>query len=378
MLKLASKRLFQGTYQSVNCLRTFTKEFQEKDYPKQIYSGIQPTGIVHLGNYLGAIQKWVCLQDSGEQVIWSIADLHSITVPQEPKKLQENILNMVAMLIACGIDPKRSILFQQSTVPMHTELCWILGCNTTMARLGHLPQYKEKIKTETTISLGLYIYPVLQAADILLYKATHVPVGQDQVQHIQLAQSLAMTFNKKYGDTFPVPQALINDDLSQRIKSLRDPSKKMSKSSKNKKATLNILDSPDILLMKIKKAVTDFTSEVTYDPEKRPGVANLIIIHSLLTNKTPAVICAESQGLDTGEYKLVLADVVIEKLKSIRERYLQLIKEPAYLEETLKQGTDSAMEIATDCWHTVRNKVGFSNNKLCPHVKNYKNAAHKI
>ncbi|KAK2576137.1 hypothetical protein KPH14_007466 [Odynerus spinipes] len=331
-------------------------------YPKRIFSGIQPTGNIHLGNYLGAIKKWIQLQHSEKIVLWSIVDMHSITLPHDPATLKENILQVTATLLACGIDPEKSILFQQSNVSMHAELCWILGCITTMARLGHLPQFKEKSEKLKNIPLGLYIYPVLQAADILLYRATDVPVGQDQAQHIQLAQDLAYSFNKKFGDTFPVPRSLICDDASQRIKSLRDPLKKMSKSDKDHKSRLDLMDKPDILLEKIKKAVTDCISEITYEPETRPGVSNLIAIHSLLTGKSPEEICSDAQGLDTGKYKLVLADVVIEKLKPIQEEMSRLLKEQLYLEEVLKVGSCKATELAIDCYSDVRDKIGFGRN----------------
>ncbi|XP_018394277.1 PREDICTED: tryptophan--tRNA ligase, mitochondrial [Cyphomyrmex costatus] len=338
-------------------LRKCSNQATQIEYPKRIFSGIQPTGSVHLGNYFGAIRRWVELQNSGEAVLCCIADLHSITLPQNPQKLRENTLLMTATLIACGVDYKRSILFQQSTVSMHTELCWILSSITTMARLAHLPQFKEKSESLKNVPLGLYIYPILQAADILLYKATHVPVGQDQSQHIQLAQDLVQIFNRQFGQTFPVPHTLISDGPSQRIKSLRDPMKKMSKSHTDSKSRLNLLDEPDILLNKVKKALTDFTSEVTYDSEKRPGITNLINIHSLFTGKTPEEICEETVGLNTGQYKLKVADVVIEKLSPIRKDILRLTREPAYLDEILKEGTERAMELATSCWTEVTEKV---------------------
>ncbi|KYN32395.1 Tryptophanyl-tRNA synthetase, mitochondrial [Trachymyrmex septentrionalis] len=327
-------------------LRKCSSQATQTKYPKRIFSGIQPTGSVHLGNYFGAIQRWVELQNSSGAILCSIADLHSITLPQNPQKLRENTLLMTATLIACGIDYKRSILFQQSKVPMHTELCWILGSITTMARLAHLPQFKEKSESLKNVPLGLYIYPVLQAADILLYKqATHVPVGQDQAQHIQLAQDLVQIFNRQFGQTFPVPHTLINGP-SQRIKSLRDPAKKMSKSHTDSKSKLNLLDEPDELLEKVKKAVTDFTSEVTYDSEKRPGIANLINIHSLFTGQTTQEICEEAVGLNTGQ-----------KLSPIRKDILRLTREPAYLDEVLKEGTERATELATSCWTEVTEKV---------------------
>ncbi|XP_078039932.1 tryptophanyl-tRNA synthetase, mitochondrial [Augochlora pura] len=340
----------------------------KSDYPRRIFSGIQPTGDVHIGNYLGAIKKWVEMQYTEENVIWSVVDMHAITLPQDRIKLYNNIMKMTATLLACGIDPKKSILFQQSAVPMHAELCWVLGCITTLARLAHLPQFKEKSQMVKFVPLGLYVYPVLQAADILLYKATHVPCGKDQIQHIELAQELATSFNNKIGKIFCVPHALINEDASQRIKSLRDPMKKMSKSSQSPKGTINILDKPNVLKEKIKKAITDFTSEITYDPNERPGVANLITIHSMFTGKTSDEICFEMQGLNTAQYKLLLADLIIEKLSPIREEFSRLMKEPAYLSEVLKDGKERATEIAEETWQQVRDKVGFGDGNF-QHIK---------
>ncbi|XP_032674883.1 tryptophan--tRNA ligase, mitochondrial [Odontomachus brunneus] len=340
-----------------NRVNKYSQQATQTQNHKILFSGIQPTGSVHVGNYFGAIQRWVDLQNNSDKFICSIADLHSITLPQDPKKLKENILLMTATLLACGIDIKKSILFQQSRVSAHAELCWVLGCITTMARLAHLPQFKEKSESLKNIPLGLYIYPVLQAADILLYKATDVPVGQDQAQHVQLAQDLARIFNKKFGMTFPIPHVLVSDGPSQRIKSLRDPMKKMSKSYQDARSRLDILDNPDMLLEKMKKAVTDFTSEVTYEPETRPGITNLINIHSLFTGKTPDEICKEATGLNTGQYKLVVADVVIEKLTPIRQQVLRLLKEPVYLEEVLKEGSDKATNLAAYCWTEVADKV---------------------
>ncbi|XP_033312475.1 tryptophan--tRNA ligase, mitochondrial isoform X1 [Bombus bifarius] len=358
-------------------MKEYSQKVSKSDYPKRIFSGIQPTGNLHLGNYLGAIQKWVQLQDSGENVIWSIVDMHSTTLPHDPKELNDNIFKMTATLLACGIDPNKSILFQQSTVDTHAQLSWILGCLTTLARLARLPQFKEKSQTLKDVPLSLYIYPVLQSADILLYKATHVPVGQDQVQHIQFAQELAIKFNKRFGNTFPVPHSLVNENASQRIKSLRDPLKKMSKSDQNPKSRLDILDKPEVLATKIKKAVTDCISKVTYEPETRPGVANLVIIHSMLSGKSPNQICSEVEELDTGKYKLVVADLVIEKLTPIREKFSRLIKEPVYLQEILKSGTERATDIASDCWCEVQNKIGFKNDILHEN-KSVQNTIHNI
>ncbi|XP_025159686.1 tryptophan--tRNA ligase, mitochondrial isoform X3 [Harpegnathos saltator] len=296
------------------------------------------------------------------QLFWCYTKMDYAAEFQRYGSMQHSRSSLNHFAATCGIDVKRSIIFQQSKVSMHAELCWVLACITTMARLAHLPQFKEKSESLKNVPLGLYIYPILQAADILLYKATDVPVGQDQAQHIQLAQDLARIFNKKFGMTFPIPRVLVSDGPSQRIKSLRDPTKKMSKSHQDTRNRLDILDNPDVLLEKVKKALTDFTSEVTYEPETRPGIANLINIHSLFTGKTPDEICEEAIELNTGQYKLVVADVVIEKLTPIRQQILRLLKEPAYLDEILKEGSDRATNLATHCWTEVTDKVFGSNS----------------
>ncbi|OXU31168.1 hypothetical protein TSAR_006480 [Trichomalopsis sarcophagae] len=352
-------KVFPSQSQTLVLKRTYSKkEKQRKSYPRRIFSGIQPTGTVHIGNYFGAIRNWIKLQDDGEDVIWSIVDMHAITLPYDPNELRQNILKLTATLLACGIDPDKSILFQQSTVPMHAELSWIFACLATMPKLAHQPQYKEKSEKLKDIPLGLYIYPILQTADILLYKATHVPVGEDQLQHIQLAEHLAQKFNSTYGETFPMPIAIVNKDTG-RIKSLRDPTQKMSKSCSDVKSRIDLMDEPDVLLNKVKKAMTDFTSEVTYEPEVRPGVANLLNIHSMITGKTPEEICKEAEGLDTGKYKLMLADVIIENLNPIRKRIEHYMNEPQYLQEVLQEGARKAELTAITNWLEVRNKVGY-------------------
>lgn len=277
------------------------KSPEQTEYKKKIFSGIQPTGDLHIGNYLGAVKRWVELQDTNNDMTLCIVDLHSITVPQVPSELRENSLRLCASLLACGIDPEKSTLFLQSNVKEHTELSWILGCITTMARLTHLPQYKEKSASMKEIPLGLYLYPVLQAADIMLYKATHVPVGEDQAQHLQLAMSLAKVFNHRFGKTFPLCKPIIADDSSARIKSLRDPTKKMSKSDPDKKSCIMITDRPEVIKEKVKKAVTDCTSAVTFEPESRPGVANLLTMHSMVSGSVPEEICEEVDMIDTGK-----------------------------------------------------------------------------
>ncbi|XP_012286589.1 tryptophan--tRNA ligase, mitochondrial [Orussus abietinus] len=366
MLKILKKRnlLFDGFRMMSDC-KTLVANSEEssKTYPKRIFSGIQPTGNVHLGNYLGVIRDWVRMQDAKEDVLLSIVDLHAISLPQDPKELRKNIYNLMATLLACGIDHEKTILFQQSGVLAHTGLCWVLGCFTTMPRLAHLPQFKEKSQKVKDVPLGIYIYPVLQAADILLYRATHVPVGQDQVQHLQLAQQLAQVFNTRYGETFPIPHSVINNN-NFRIRSLRDPSKKMSKSSNDPKGVLSLIDEPKVIVNKLKKAITDFTSQVTYNPQERPGVANLILLHSALSGKTPDEICYEARDLDTGKYKLVLAAEVVDRLRPIRERIMELTNEPQYLDDVLKKGTERAIEIAEECWLDVKKKIGFNSDNV--------------
>ncbi|XP_066156005.1 tryptophan--tRNA ligase, mitochondrial [Euwallacea fornicatus] len=332
----------------------------EEPYPTKIFSGIQPTGSIHLGNYLGAISQWIKLQDQNENLILSIVDLHSITLPHDPKKLRQNILELTATLLGCGLDPNKIILFQQSAVPAHAELCWCLGCISTMARLAHLPQYKEKSASLKNIPLGLFVYPVLQAADILSYKATHVPVGEDQVQQIQLCQELTRMFNNRYGQTFPTPHTLITSSEYGRIKSLRDPLKKMSKSDPDEKSRICLTDSPDTIVKNIKKAVTDFTSEVTFDPETRPGVSNLISIHSFVTGKTAEEICKEAEDIDTGKYKLRVADAVAAYVKPIQNSISSHMTDQGYLLSVLAEGAEKASQIANETLKEVHDKLGLS------------------
>lgn len=355
-----------------NCIRHSS---QGNIWKERVFSGIQPTGTLHIGNYFGAVQNWVKLQNEKKDVIFSIVDLHSITLPQDPKTLHFSILQMTATLLACGIEPSKCILFQQSKVPEHTLLGWVLGTLTTMARLYHFPQYKEKSAALRDIPLGLFVYPVLQAGDILLYKATHVPVGDDQQQHLHLAQHLVHCFNNKYGNTFPLPQNVVVSDTGAqggKIRSLREPEKKMSKSHTDPKSRIDISDSPDVILTKIKKAVTDFTSEVTYDQVNRPGVSNLIDILSLSTGKTVQEICAEASNLDTGRFKVLVADVLIEKLSPIRNRLQQLMDSPEYLEKVLDTGASQAKEIAENTWSEVSQKIGFQNNLILAGFKTSK------
>ncbi|XP_037682183.1 tryptophan--tRNA ligase, mitochondrial [Choloepus didactylus] len=330
----------------------------QKDGVQRIFSGIQPTGIPHLGNYLGAIESWVRFQDECGSVLYSIVDLHSITTPQDPVVLGQSILDMAAALLACGINPEKSILFQQSQVSEHTQLSWILTCMVRLPRLQHLHQWKAKTaKQKHDGTVGLLTYPVLQAADILLYKSTHVPVGEDQVQHMELVQDLAEGFNKKYGEFFPVPKSILTS--MKKVKSLRDPSAKMSKSDPDKLATVKITDSPEEIVQKFRKAVTDFTSEVTYDPARREGVSNLVSIHAAVTGLTVEEVVRRSAGLDTARYKLAVADAVIEKFAPIKSEIEKLKMDENYLQKVLQTGSAKAKELAYPVCQEVKKLVGF-------------------
>ncbi|XP_053312811.1 tryptophan--tRNA ligase, mitochondrial [Spea bombifrons] len=323
----------------------------------RVFSGIQPTGIPHLGNYLGALQSWARLQDEFSCVLYSVVDLHSITVPQDPAALRRSILDMTACLLACGVRPEKSCIFQQSQVAEHAELGWILSCLVSMPRLKHLPQWKIKSQNQKNEgSVGLFTYPVLQTADILLYRSTHVPVGDDQAQHLELTQDTARKFNSKFGDFFPVPKALMS--TSRKIRSLRDPSAKMSKSDPQRLATVRLTDSPEEIALKFRKAVTDFTSEVTYDPEHRPGVSNLVDIHSAVTGLGIEDVVRQSRGLETAQYKRLVADAVIEKLAPIRGEIKRLQGDAGFLGQVLDGGTRRARELAAPVYDSVCKLVG--------------------
>ncbi|XP_034430708.1 tryptophan--tRNA ligase, mitochondrial [Hippoglossus hippoglossus] len=352
-------RFIRTRFSSVRsvCAGTRSPENQEPPGGGRVFSGIQPTGVPHLGNYLGALENWVALQNQYPLVLYSIVDLHAITQPQDPKQLRSNILDMAASLLACGIDPERAILFQQSKVSEHAELSWILGCLTSMPRLRHLPQWKMKSKQKNEGSVGLFTYPVLQAADILLYKSTHVPVGEDQVQHLELAQDLARIFNNCYGDVFPEPCALLSS--TRKVKSLRNPSAKMSKSDPQVMATITITDSPDDIALKLRRAVTDFTSEVTFDPEARPGVSNLVTIHAAMAMISVEEAVSQARGLDTGAYKNLVTEAVIQRLTPIREEIERLKSDQAHLEGVLARGNHRAQELAAPVLTEVRQRVGF-------------------
>ncbi len=325
----------------------------------RVLSGVQPTGNLHLGNYLGAIRNWVGLQNSHE-CLFMLADLHAITVPQNPADLLRNTRETAAAYIACGIDPKRSAIFPQSAVTMHAELGWILNCHTPLGWLNRMTQFKEKSgKNKEAAPLGLYAYPVLMAADILGYHATHVPVGEDQKQHLELARDIAGAFNRAYGEEFfPLPEPLIMGTAT-RVMSLKDGTKKMSKSDPSDLSRITLTDDADTIAAKIKKAQTDSTAGITYEPEARPAVANLLTIFAALTDRTPQDIATEYATAQNSVFKGALADVAVEKLSPITARMRELMADNTTLDTILKTGAEKARTIAQPILEETMKRVGF-------------------
>ena len=324
---------------------------------KMIFSGVQPTGCVTLGNYIGALKNWVKLQKD-YRCIYSVVDLHSITVRQNPDELRERCRQFLALYIACGIDPEESIVFYQSHVSEHAELAWILGCHTYMGELSRMTQFKDKsAKHEDNINAGLFTYPVLMAADILLYQSDLVPVGVDQKQHLELARDIAIRMNHIYGDIFTVPEGYI-PPVGARVMSLQDPTSKMSKSDPNPNAYIWVLDEPDVIVRKIKKAVTDSEGIVEYRDGKH-GVNNLLSIYGAIIGKNPEEAALDFEGQGYGTLKMRVAEAVCEELRPIQEKYKALIADKGYLESVFKRGAEEAAEIAASTIRTVYEKVGF-------------------
>jgi tryptophanyl-tRNA synthetase len=324
---------------------------------KVILSGIQATGKIHLGNIIGAIQNWVKLQDSYE-CFYSIVDLHAITVRQVPAELRKNTLDMAAALLACGIDPERSTLFVQSHVTEHAQLAWVLNCNSQFGELGKMTQFKDKsVKHAENINAGLFTYPVLQAADILLYQADMVPVGEDQKQHLELTRNIAQRFNHHYSPTFTVPDPYI-PKVGAKIMSLQEPTKKMSKSDENEKATIFLTDSDDEIRNKIKRAVTDSDALVKYD-EKKEGIANLMTLYNVATGKSFAQIEKEFEGKGYGDFKAAVGDAVAAYVHPIRRRFEEIRNDKDKLNEILLNGAENARRRAYKTLRKVYKKVGF-------------------
>jgi len=323
---------------------------------KRIFSGIQPTGEIHIGNYLAAIKYWVASQAEFDD-IFCIVDLHAITVPQEPEILKAKIYEVAGLLFAAGIDPKQSVVFVQSNVSAHAELAWILNCFTPMGWMQRMTQFKEKAEQlKEQVSVGLFDYPALMAADILLYDTDLVPVGEDQKQHVELTRDIAQRFNSIYGNTFRLPEPLIPQSGA-RIMGLDDPTKKMSKSEKGSAHAINLLDSPDEIRSKIMRATTDSRREILFD-EDRSGIYNLLVIYELFTGLGRPEIEARFESKGYVDLKRELAEVIVEGLSPLQSRCRELIADPAYLSSLLNEGAARIRPIAEKMMSRVRDKIG--------------------
>ena len=323
---------------------------------KRILSGIQPTGTPTLGNYIGAVRNWALLQ-SDYDCLYMVADLHSLTVRQVPADLRRRTRELAALLLAVGIDPKEHVLFVQSHVPAHTELSWVLACNTQFGELSRMTQFKDKsAKHPDNVNGGLFTYPVLMAADILVYQADLVPVGQDQKQHVELCRDIAQRFNGVYGDTFTLPEPFI-PKMGARVMSLGDPTSKMSKSDPD--GCVYMMDKPEDIMRKFKRAVTDCDACVKFDKENKPGISNLLSIYCAATGKTVAEAEAAFAGQGYGIFKPAVAESVIELLRPIREEAERLTADKAYLESVYKDGAQKASYLAEKTLRKVYKKVGF-------------------
>ena len=329
-------------------------EAQEKK--KIILSGIQPTGVFTLGNYLGAVKNWQQMQED-YQCYYFIADLHSLTVHIDPKLRKQQSLQAFALLLACGIDPEKSLVFVQSHVPTHAEMGWILACCSQFGELSRMTQFKDKsAKHPENINAGLFTYPSLMAGDILLYQADYVPVGADQTQHLEFTRDIAARFNHVYGETFKLPEGYF-PKLGARVMSLQDPTSKMSKSDTNPNATISILDDEKTIIKKFKRAVTDSEMEVVFR-EGKDGINNLMTIYSAVTGKSLESITDEFSGKGYGDFKAAVGEAVSEELRPVRERFNELMADKAELERLMKQGAEIATKISGRTLTKVRKKVG--------------------
>lgn len=335
-------------------------ETTEKTPKKIVYSGIQPSGTFTIGNYFGAMKNWVPMQETHD-CLYCVVDLHAITVPQVPADLRRRTYESMAILMAVGIDPQKSILYVQSQVPAHTELTWILNCFSYMGELSRMTQFKDKSQKQgNNIRVGLFDYPVLMAADILLYQADLVPVGNDQKQHVELARDIASRFNQNFSPTFKLPEPYFGE-AGARIMSLQEPTKKMSKSDENINGFVSILDDPDTIIRKFKRAVTDSDAEIRHDRENKPGVSNLMEIYNCTTGKNLETIQKEFEGKGYGDFKLAVGESVAETLRPIQDDYKRLLADKGYLESVMKQNAEGAAKMANKTLMKVRKKTGFIN-----------------
>lgn len=321
---------------------------------KRVFSGVQPSGDIHIGNYLGAMRQFVALQEDYECFFCAV-DLHALTVPQDPKVLKEKTIELAALYLAIGLDPKKVTIFIQSHVPAHAELAWLLQCITYFGELSRMTQFKDKSKGKESVSVGLFTYPDLMAADILLYNTHYVPVGEDQKQHLELTRDIAQRFNNRFGETFVVPEPMILK-LGARIMSLTDPTKKMSKSDSDPNNRINLLDEPSVIKKKIMRAVTDSETEIRLDWENKPGVSNLLTIYSLFTGMEIEEVVNKFKGQGYGTLKKELAEVVIDKLTVIQKNYKDLSRD--YVLKVLKEGAERAQAVAEKTLKEVKEKMG--------------------
>lgn len=327
---------------------------------KTIYSAIQPSGIMTLGNYIGAVSNWRAMQsDSNNKCIFALADLHTITVRQNPEDLNKNCMSFYALFQAVGLDPKKSIIYFQSHVRQHSELAWLLNCYTYVGEMNRMTQFKDKsAKHVDNINMGLMDYPVLMAADILLYDTDYVPVGYDQLQHIEITRDIATRVNNIYGDVFKIPEGIIRK-VGAKITSLQDPTSKMSKSDPNPNGVISCLDPPEVIVKKFKKAVTDSDATIAYDPENKAGISNLLGIFAVCTGKTIEQTVQECQGLRYGDLKLRVADSVIEMLRPFQQEYTRLMGAQDYLLACAKDGAKKASEIAEKTLKRFKDAIGY-------------------
>ena len=327
------------------------------DGKKVLFSGMQATGNLTLGNYLGALKNWVTLSDEYE-CFYSVVDLHSITVRQDPAELRKRARNLLTLYLAAGLDPKKNCIYYQSHVSGHAELSWILNCFTYMGELNRMTQFKDKsAKHADNINAGLFTYPVLMAADILLFQADVVPVGKDQLQHLEITRDIAQRFNGIYGDVFTIPEPYIGK-AGAKIMSLQDPLKKMSKSDENPNASILLMDDPDTIIRKFKRAVTDSEGCICYRDEQ-PGIKNLLDIYCACNNVTPEAAVKEFEGKGYGEFKLAVGESVVNILKPVQDEYARLSKDKAYIDSVIKENAEKAGYYATKTLRKVQKKVGF-------------------
>ncbi|RKD27047.1 tryptophan--tRNA ligase [Ammoniphilus oxalaticus] len=322
---------------------------------KKIFSGIQPSGLLTLGNYIGAMKQFVELQDEGD-CIFCVVDLHAITVPQEPELLRQNVRSLAAMFLAAGIDPQKATLMVQSHVKEHAELGWLMQCTAYMGELERMTQFKDKSEGKAAVNASLFTYPALMAADILLYDATHVPVGDDQKQHLELTRDLAQRFNGRFGETFTIPEPII-PKVGGRIMSLDDPSKKMSKSNPNEGSFISLLDEPKKIVRKVKRAVTDSENQIRFDEQEKPAISNLLTIYALASNQTIEQLESQYDGIGYGAFKSDVADAVVSLLEPMQQRYQEWI-ESDELDRVLLAGAEKAAEYAEQKMIEVKQRMG--------------------